>query len=135
MSGLFHRIFQWRLARYMVASFAGTIVDLGGFLLLYANGMAPVGAATASYILGVAIHWIVSSRFVFADRLARPGMARGAQQVLFVLSALAGLAITAGIVWFAGEAEVDPRIGKLVAMGASFLAVWTIRLLFVFRPD
>ena len=118
----------------MVASFAGTVVDLGGFLLLYGNGMAPVLAAVASYVMGVVIHWMVSSRFVFADRLASRGLARGTQQLLFALSALAGLAITAGIVWFAGEIDVDPRIGKLVAMGASFLAVWTIRLLLVFRP-
>ena len=111
----------------MVASFAGTVVDLGGFLLLYGNGIAPVLAAVASYVMGVVIHWMVSSRFVFADRLASRGLARGTQQLLFALSALAGLAITAGI-------DVDPRIGKLVAMGASFLAVWTIRLLLVFRP-
>ena len=118
----------------MVASFAGTIIDLGGFLLLYRQGIVPVFAAVSSYIMGVAVHWLVSSRFVFADRLASKGLARGTQQLLFLMSAFAGLAITAGIVWFAGQADVDPRIGKLVAMGVSFLAVWTLRLVFVFRP-
>lgn len=124
---------RWRLARYMVASAAGTGVDLGAFLALYGAGVAPVVAAVASYVLGMLLHWFVSSRFVFADRLAGAGWARGGQQALFAASAFAGLAITAGIVGLFEHLGSDPRLGKLVAMTASFVCVFLLRLLWVFR--
>lgn len=124
---------RWRLARYMVASAAGTVVDLGSFLALYGAGVAPVVAAVSSYILGMVLHWFISSRFVFADRLAGAGWERGGQQVLFAASAFAGLAITAGIVGLFEHLGSDPRIGKLIAMGASFVCVFLLRLFWVFR--
>ncbi|WP_226699625.1 GtrA family protein [Qipengyuania gaetbuli] len=127
-------LMRWRLARYMVASTAGTLVDFGTFLALFAAGVvAPVVAAVASYVLGMVLHWFISSRFVFPDRLAGACWERGGQQVLFAASALAGLAITAGAVGLFEDAGRDPRLGKLVAMAGSFVCVFLIRLLWVFR--
>lgn len=79
------------------------------------------------------MHWIISSRAVFQDRLAEPGLARGGQQAAFVLSALLGLGLTAAIVTGADAAGFDPRLAKLVAMAVSFVTVWLARLTIVFR--
>lgn len=133
MSGLIGKLLHWRLARYMVASASGTVVDLGSFLILLAAGAAPVAAGISGYLLGMILHWFISSRFVFADRLAGPGLARGGQQVLFAASAALGLGITAGVIGWTQAAGIDPRLGKLAAMALSFLCVWLVRLLVVFR--
>ena len=117
----------------MVASATGTVIDLGSFLLLFRYGVPAVGAAIAGYVLGMVAHWFVSSRYVFADRLAVPGLARGGQQVLFAASAGVGLLLTAGIVAAVQNSGGDPRLGKLLAMLVSFACVFLIRLIWVFR--
>ena len=122
-----------RFARYVVASLAGTAADLGCFLLLYSQGMLAGLAAALGYACGTLIHWLVSSRFVFSDRLSEAGLKRGGQQALFIISALIGLGLTTLIVSAAEDAGSDPRLAKLVAMGLSFLTVWVIRLNLVFR--
>lgn len=131
--GLVTRVLRWRLARYVVASASGTVVDLASFLALFETGVPAVAAAVTGYIIGMVLHWFVSSRFVFPDRLGAPGWRRGSQQVLFAISALIGLLLTAGIVWAFEQAGSDPRLGKLVAMGTSFACVFLMRLLVVFR--
>lgn len=127
------RFIRWRFARYVLASASATVIDLGTFLLLYAAGVYSGLAAVAGYALGTLLHWFISSRAVFADRLAEPGLKRGGQQAGFVLSALLGLGLTAAIVTGADAAGFDPRLAKLVAMGLSFVTVWLVRLTLVFR--
>ena len=133
MVSLAEAILRFRLARYMVASATGTAIDLGSFLVLYRYGTPAIGAAVAGYVLGMIAHWFVSSRYVFADRLAGPGLARGRQQALFAASAVFGLLLTAGIVGVVESRGGDPRIGKLLAMGVSFASVFLLRLTLVFR--
>lgn len=126
-------LLQWRLARYGVASFAGTVVDLGGLALLVALDMAAGAAAGLSYALGTIVHWLVSSRFVFPDRLADAGFKRGGQQLLFVGSALLGIAITSLVISWGVAAGLHLAAAKGAAMLSSFLAVFMIRLTIVFR--
>lgn len=127
------RIFRWRFARYVLASASGALVDIGSFLLLYGLGLAATLAAVAGYALGTLVHWLVSSRVVFPDRLARPGLRREWQQVLFIASALLGVGLTALVVSRGVAVGVDPRLAKLAAMALSFLTVWLVRLTIVFR--
>lgn len=122
-----------RFARYIVASLAGTAADLGCFLLLYSQGLLAGLAAAIGYACGTLVHWLVSSRFVFPDRLSEAGIKRGGQQAMFVVSALIGLGLTTLIVSAAAAAGSDPRLAKLFAMALSFFTVWLIRLLLVFR--
>ena len=51
----------------------------------------------------------------------------------FDISALAGLALTTGIVALSQAAGLDPRAGKLVAIVASFTLTWWLRNRLVFR--
>ena len=125
--------FRWRLARYSVASASGTLVDIASLSMLYAVGVAAGIAAAVGYAVGTLVHWLVSSRFVFPDRLADAGLKRGGQQVLFVASAVLGIALTSAIVSWGVEAGAHILLAKAVAMTASFIAVFLARLTIVFR--
>jgi putative flippase GtrA len=62
-------------------------------------------------------------------------MARSRQKALFVISALAGLALTTVIVWTGDLVGMDPRLAKLGAVGTSFIVTWVLRKRFVFRQS
>ena len=95
--------------------------------------MAPTPASSIGYALGIVAHWLLSSRAVFAGRVAGKGMARTRQKALFVVSALAGLLLTTAIVAGSGAAGIDPRVGKLIAIALSFALTWWLRAMVVFR--
>ena len=96
-------------------------------------GVAAGLAAGCGYAIGTIAHWFVSSRFVFPDRLADAGLKRGGQQIMFVASAMLGIAMTTAIVDAAFEAGAPLWLAKAAAMAASFVAVFLIRLTIVFR--
>lgn len=120
------------LARYLAASVVALGFDMGGFLVLLALGIAAAPAAALSYGLGIAVHWIISSRAVFTAGVAECGPARTRQKALFVASALIGLALTAGIVGLGAALGLDPRLAKIAAVGVSFAATWLLRARIVF---
>lgn len=127
------RLRDVRLVRYLLASAGALAVDVGSFLALLALGMLPALASAAGYTLGILCHWLLSSRTVFHDTVARGGIARTRQKALFVGSALLGLALTTMIVGGADLAGIDPRIAKIVAVAASFTLTWLLRAKVVFR--
>jgi putative flippase GtrA len=120
--------------RYLIASALALAVDMGAFLALLALGGPAVLAAMSGYGLGIVTHWLLSSRTVFTQGVAARGPERSRQKALFVGSALVGLALTTAIVGAAGIIGLDPRLGKILAIGASFAATWLLRERIVFRP-
>lgn len=133
LAGLAARISDIRLARYLAASIGALAVDMASFLALLAAGMAAGPASALGYSLGIAAHWLLSSRAVFSDALAARGRGRAVQKTLFVISALAGLALTTAIVTLGARAGFDPRLAKLVAIAASFALTYVLRARVVFR--
>ncbi|HEY7806618.1 MAG TPA: GtrA family protein [Croceibacterium sp.] len=133
MLDLVARVRDVRFLRYLLASVGALAVDMGSFLALLALAIWPAAASAASYSLGILAHWLLSSRTVFADTVAARGPLRTRQKTLFVVSALAGLALTTAIVGAGDIAGVDPRLAKLAAIAASFLLTWTFRVRVVFR--
>lgn len=123
-----------RLARYLAASIGALAVDVGIFLLLLSAGTLAAVASAIGYSMGILAHWLLSSRKVFADSVAERGPRRTQQKALFVISALAGLAVTTLIVGSADWLSIDPRPAKLVAIVASFTLTWLLRSRIVFRP-
>lgn len=128
-----NRLRQVTLLRYMIASVGALAVDMGAFLALLTAGMPPVAASSIGYALGIAAHWILSSRKVFVDQVAPGGIARTRQKAMFVVSALIGLAATTAIVWAATMTGIDPRVAKLIAIVVSFAVTWMLRKTVVFR--
>lgn len=122
-----------RFIRYLLASIGALAVDMGCFLALLALGVWPAWAGAIGYCAGIAAHWLMSSRAVFSDSLAVVGSARHRQKVLFVGSALVGLALTTAIVWAGHGVGIDPRLAKIAAIAASFVATWLLRSRVVFR--
>lgn len=133
LMGLAARISDIRLARYLAASVGALAVDMASFLALLAAGMAAGPASALGYSLGIAAHWLLSSRAVFSDAVAARGRTRTVQKTLFVMSALAGLALTTAIVTLGARAGFDPRLAKLVAIAASFALTYVLRARVVFR--
>ncbi|WP_241127280.1 GtrA family protein [Novosphingobium terrae] len=120
--------------RYLGASLLALGVDMGCYLLLLRLTLAAAPAAALSYALGIAAHWFLSSRAVFAQHLAQAGADRLRQQALFVASALLGLAVTVLIVGAGSRAGLDPRLAKGIAVAASFAATYSLRNRLVFAP-
>ena len=132
MHALAARLIDGRFLRYLAASACALALDVGCFMALLALGSAPAVSSAAGYSLGIAAHWLMSSRAVFVGRLAEPGLARARQQALFVGTALLGLALTTAIVGMGAAAGVDPRLAKLAAIGVSFFTAWAIRSQIIF---
>ncbi|MBB3034232.1 GtrA family protein [Alteriqipengyuania lutimaris] len=133
MQAMLHRLIDLTILRYLLASVGALAVDMACFLGLMAAGMLPAAASAIGYATGIAAHWLLSSRAVFTGRVAGSGLARTRQKALFVVSALAGLALTTGIVATCDALEIDPRGGKLVAIVLSFALTWWLRNRVVFR--
>lgn len=132
MLSLLGHVARLRLMRYTLVSAMALAADTGSFLALLALGTAPTPASAVGYTLGIGVHWLISSRFVFSETLAAPGLERLRQKVLFTAAALAGLVLTTLIVGVATYLGVDPRLAKVVAVGASFMTTWSLRHWFVF---
>lgn len=133
MEALLDRLRDARLLRYGLASVAALAVDMGTFLALLATGLSAAPASALGYSIGIVTHWLISSRAVFTGRVAERGPDRTRQKALFVGSALVGLALTTLIVGAGELVGLDPRLAKLVAIGASFAATWLLRSQVVFR--
>ncbi len=121
-----------RVVRYGIGSAVALGADMGLFLILLDTSMPSVAASALGYTLGIFVHWLISSRLVFADGAAPRGPERTRQKGLFVASALAGLAITTAIVAFGEIGGLMPVVAKLIAIVVSFQATYMMRKAFVF---
>lgn len=123
-----------RWVNYLLASVLALGTDAGLFLLLLDAGLSPMWASAVGYCSGILVHWAVSSRLVFADGAAARGTdERHRQKMLFVGSALVGLAVTTTIVGLGSGFGLDPRLAKLAAIAVSFQTTYLLRRHIVFR--
>ncbi|HWU74284.1 MAG TPA: GtrA family protein [Sphingomonas sp.] len=124
----------WRATyvRYLAASVVALGVDFSLFVALQPTGMPIALLSALSYSAGILVHWLISSRLVFAGELRAIGIDRARQQALFLLTAFAGLLITVAIVSLAVQFGIDARLAKLVAIAASFQATYLLRSKIVF---
>ena len=124
------------LPRYFLVSLGALAVDYAIYLGLLASktGMTLVAAAAIGYLSGALVHYWASRRFVFPRGWLHKRQA--AEFGLFVLTGLGGAAVTSGVVWAISrlfEAGVHwPKIGAIIV---SFLLVYIVRKLIVFRPQ
>ena len=118
--------------RYLAASLLALGVDLAVFMAGLAAGIWAVPASIAGYSAGIAVHWLASSRAVFGNRVAAEGSGRNRQQMLFIVSALAGLAVTTAIVGIGQCIGLPPLASKLAAILIGFHVTYFLRKKVVF---
>jgi putative flippase GtrA len=118
--------------RYGIASVVALGSDIGLFLLFLGLGFAPAPASALGYSAGILVHWLISSRLVFAAGAAPRGPERTRQKGLFVGSALVGLAMTTGIVAVGSQLGLLPVAAKLAAIAVSFQTTYLLRKAVVF---
>lgn len=135
MLAMAHRLAPAVYVRYILASGVALCADVGCFLALWTATVPASIAGAASYCVGIVVHWLISSRAVFGNRVAPGGLPRARQKAAFVASALAGLAVTTAILHVYEGAGSDPRLGKLVAVAVSFQITWLLRKIVVFGPS
>ena len=121
-----------RLAAYGFASIAALAIDMAAFLGLVACQLAVPTAASIGYAVGIAVHWFLSSRFVFTGRVACDRKGRMVQRGIFVLTAVTGLCLTWAIVMAGTELGLVPLASKLVSIGVAFIATYLLRVWIVF---
>ncbi|MDZ7894352.1 MAG: GtrA family protein [Sphingobium sp.] len=131
--GILHRLLTGLYSRYVLVSAVALAIDLGLFLLALRGGVPATAASVLGYGAGIGAHWLLSTRLLFRASLARLRRERRAQKLMFLISALAGLALTATIVGLADWWHGDPRIAKLIAVAVSFQATYWLRRHVVFR--
>lgn len=122
-----------RYARYLVASAMSLGVDLASFLLMLQINIPAVQASMLGYTSGLVVHWLLSSRLVFANKIQSTVAARTRQKLLFVLSALIGLAITAALIRCGMQLGIHPGLSKLAAIAVSFNVTYMLRHYLIFR--
>lgn len=123
---------RFTFTRYLAASVVALAFDMATFSSLVAMQFDATWASAIGYCVGIVIHWLVSANIVFAGK-TREGAGLHLQQVLFAGSALAGLAITVGVVEILSDAGMHAIAAKGAAVGISFVAVYALRKWGVFR--
>jgi putative flippase GtrA len=120
-----------QLSRYTVVSALALIVDFTVYLLLGAGGMTGALAGAIGYACGLALHYMLSVRYVFDAAAAHKGRSRLITE--FALSGLAGMAITALVIAVTVDFGGMPLLpAKILAVGISFLIVFALRRSVVF---
>ena len=132
LSRLVTLLLDRQFLRYIIASVGALSVDVGTFMLLVREGVAAGPAAALGYSIGMLANWWLVSRGVFDTTLAEKGEARLRQQVLFVVTTLAGLGLTTAIVGGLVAAGLAPIVTKGFAVVVSFFLNWGARKYLVF---
>lgn len=118
--------------RYVLVSAAALGIDTLITLNLTWAGIAPAICAAAGYLIGLTLHWVLSSRFVFAAELGQDQRARHRQAMLFFASGFGGLAVTVATFTTAVTLGVPALFAKAGAVAISFCAVYLVRRHLIF---
>lgn len=125
-----------QLSRYTIVSALALMLDFTAYLLLAAGGMTGALAGAIGYACGLALHYLLSVRFVFDAAAAHKRRSRLITE--FALSGLAGMAITALVIAATVDLGGMPLLpAKILAVGTSFLVVFALRrgVVFVSRSS
>jgi putative flippase GtrA len=120
-----------QLSRYTVVSALALALDFTVYLLLGAGGTTGALAGAIGYACGLALHYLLSVRYVFDAAAAHKAQSRLMTE--FALSGLAGMAITALVIAVTVDLGGMPLLpGKILAVGVSFIVVFALRRSVVF---
>jgi putative flippase GtrA len=117
--------------RYAGVSVVALAADTAIYLALAWIGVLPAIAGGIGYLIGLALHYVLSVRFVFDAKASRKSDRRLMAE--FAASGLAGLALTAAVIGLATSALGLPLLpAKVIAVALSFVVVYFVRRAVVF---
>ncbi|MEA9652562.1 GtrA family protein [Xanthomonas campestris pv. raphani] len=117
---------------YVLASVLALLADLCTFSLFARLGWGWYSAATAGFLVGSLVAYVISVRWVFATRSFR---SRTVELAMFVLIGCFGLLVVQGVMWVGIEWLGMPgSIARLIAVGFSFTSNFVLRKSILFRP-
>ncbi|KWE35178.1 GtrA family protein [Burkholderia territorii] len=116
---------------YFIVSAVSLIVDWALFLALTSATQIDAGiSASAAYLAGGGVNYVLSRRFVFRSTTA--GRERVREALLFAASCGFGSLLTAGIVHLAAGL-LGNIASKWLAVTVSFITLYLVRSIAVFR--
>ena len=129
------RVADFRVARqafgYLIVGGLAAIVDVGLFHILAARWEQVLAPAMVSFLLAAVVNYALSSIWVYRRQwrsLRRASM--------FLLFALIGLTINAGVTWYlAANFAVFPTLAKVGGVGIAFIANFLMNTFIVFRAE
>lgn len=113
---------------YCVSGAAAFLTDYGIFLTVYTASQHPYVANVLGICGGMIVSFTLNSRYTFQRRDA---VVRRAAK--FVAVALFGMTMSSAIIMLLMGLQVDPRLGKVIAMLAVFMAAFTANTFWTFR--
>lgn len=122
------------LGRYTAVSATALVLDLVVFVALMKSGaFSPAIAGALGVLSGLAVHFLLSLAFVFDAAQTGKSMRRLAGE--YAVTGVLGFAVT----WTVVEVSVgllgfSAGLGKLLAVGATFVSVYLVRAGLVFCP-
>jgi putative flippase GtrA len=119
------------LSYYTIVSAVALMVDLAIFNMLAYSGMRASLAGIAGYSAGLLLHYLLSKHFVFET--SADGKHEARRFAEFCISGAVGALITWAIITLATERLMLPAmVGKIAAVGTSFIVVFILRKSIVF---
>ena len=111
---------------YAMVSALALVVDVAILYVIATQLALPAYLATAlAYAFGLAVHYSLSVRYVFTYR--RLVAQRRAEVVVYALTGVVGILLSAGIVYLGSVFGQTLVVSKLAAIIVSFIAVFMIR--------
>ncbi len=111
---------------YAAVSVVALAIDI---LILYVAAVRLVMpgylAAALAYAAGLVAHYLLSVRYVFAYR--RLASQRRTEVLVYALTGLLGILLSAGIVYLGGLLGQSLAVSKLAAIVVSFVAIFVTR--------
>jgi putative flippase GtrA len=120
-----------QIGRYGLVSVAALGFDFAVFLALTKAGAVPAMAGMAGYAVGLVLHFLLSTLFVFDTHASRKTRARLFGE--FAISGGAGLVLTAAVITvMTHRLHAAPVAAKITAVLISFVVVFLLRRSVVF---
>ncbi len=114
--------------RYLLTGGSAAVVDVSVFAVLIATGSPIIPAATASFIVGSVINYLLAARFVF------PHPASVRRYLMFLAGASIGLVINVGLTdLLVTHISLVPVAAKIISIGVAFVFNFAVNALVIFR--
>ncbi|MDR2908923.1 MAG: GtrA family protein [Oscillospiraceae bacterium] len=106
------------------------VADAGVLWLISLTGLHYLVCAGLSFVVGVTVNYILSTRFVFKEK---PAVKKSAEVMVYMAVSLVGLALTEGLMWFFTEiADLHFMVSKGVAAILTYAWNFTSRKIILY---